>query len=58
MVPHGQVTERGEIPLQASAAVTLPVTLSTYPDKAGKSIYIFTDDGVVSASAPAPDTES
>ncbi|WP_029153492.1 phage tail tube protein [Microbacterium gubbeenense] len=56
MVPHGQVTERGEIPLQASAAVTLPVTLSTYPDKAGKSIYIFTDDGVVSASAPDPES--
>ena len=48
-VPHGQVTERGEIPLTASAAVTLPVTLSTYPDAAGKSIYIYTDDGVVDA---------
>ncbi|WP_156759987.1 hypothetical protein [Microbacterium karelineae] len=47
MVPHGQVTERGEIPLQASAAITLPVTLSTYPDAAGNNIYIFTDDGVV-----------
>ena len=52
LVPHGQITERGEIPLTASAAVTLPVTLSAYPDKAGKSIYIFTDDGVVSATAP------
>lgn len=49
MVPHGQITERGEIPLTASSAVTLPVTLSTYPDAAGQSIYIFTDDGVVSA---------
>lgn len=47
-VPHGQVTERGEIPLTASSAVTLPVTLSTYPDTAGKNIYIYTDDGVVS----------
>ncbi len=50
-VPHGQVTERGEIPLTASGAVTLPVTLSTTPDAAGNSIYIFTDDGVV-AGAP------
>jgi len=50
-VPHGQVTERGEIPLSASAAVTLPVTLSTYPDTAGNSIYIYTDDGVVSGAA-------
>lgn len=48
-VPHGQVTERGEIPLVASGAITLPVTLSTYPDAAGKSLYIYTDDGVVSA---------
>lgn len=48
-VPHGQVTERGEIALLASAAITLPVTLSTYPDAAGKSIYIYLDDGVVSA---------
>jgi len=50
-VPHGQVTERGEIPLTASAAITLPVTLSTYPDMTGNSIYIFTDDGVVAGSA-------
>lgn len=50
-VPHGQVTERGEIPLTASGAVTLPVTLSTYPDAAGNSIYIYTDDGVVAGGA-------
>lgn len=48
-VPHGQITERGEIPLVASAAITLPVTLTSYPDAAGKSIYIYTDDGVLSA---------
>lgn len=48
-VPHGQVTERGEISLLASAAITLPVTLTTYPDAAGKNIYIYLDDGVVSA---------
>ncbi|MFB7843633.1 hypothetical protein [Microbacterium sp. NPDC056052] len=48
-VPHGQVTERGEIALLASAAVTLPVTLTSYPDAAGKSVYIYLDDGVVSA---------
>jgi len=50
MVPHGQVTQRGEIPLVATGAITLPVTLSTYPDAAGNSIYIFTDDGVFAAS--------
>lgn len=48
-VPHGQVTERGEIPLVANAAITLPVTISTYPDTAGKNIYIYTDDGIVEA---------
>lgn len=48
-VPHGQVTERGEIALLANDAIKLPVTLTTYPDAAGKSIYIYFDDGVVSA---------
>lgn len=48
LVPHGQVTERGEISLVASGAIKLPVTLTTYPDAAGNNIYIFTDDGVVS----------
>lgn len=48
-VPHGQITERGEIPLTASGAVTLPVTLSTYPDADENNIYVYTDDGVVEA---------
>ena len=43
--PHSQITERGEIPLSATGAVTLPVTLATYPDAAGNSLYIYTDDG-------------
>ncbi len=47
--PHGQVTDRGEIPLNATSAVTLPVTLACYPDALGNSIYIYTDDGVFSA---------
>jgi len=49
MVPHGQITERGDIALLASSAISLPVTLTTYPDAAGKNVYIFLDDGVVSA---------
>jgi hypothetical protein len=48
-VPRGQVVERGEIPLTVSGAVTLPVTLATFPDADGQNIYIFTDDGVFSA---------
>jgi len=50
MVPHGQVISRGEIPLTASGAITLPVTLATFPDSAGQNIYIFTDDGVFSTA--------
>jgi hypothetical protein len=30
-------------------AIKLPATLACYPDAAGKSIYIMTDDGVFSA---------
>jgi hypothetical protein len=49
VVPKGQVTEVGEINFQSNTAVGWPVTLSSYPDESGKSIYIYTDDGVVSA---------
>lgn len=49
LVPHGQVSQRGEIPLNSTSAITLPVTLATYPDSAGNNIYIYTDDGVFSA---------
>jgi len=48
-VPFGQVTDRGEIEFVSSSAITLPVTLSTYPDANGVSVYIYTDDGVVTA---------
>lgn len=49
LVPNGQVTEVGEVTFAANAAVGWNVTLSTYPDTSGNSIYILTDDGVVSA---------
>jgi len=49
LVPRGQVASRGEIPLTATGAITLPVELATYPDADGQNIYIFTDDGVFSA---------
>jgi hypothetical protein len=45
VAPDGQVTETGEITFVKSGAITLPVTLSTYPDADGNSIYIYTDDG-------------
>ena len=49
LVPNGQVTEVGEVTFAANAAVGWNVTLSCYPDENGESIYIITDDGVVSA---------
>ena len=49
LVPNGQVTEVGEVNFAANKAVGWNVTLSTYPDENGESIYIITDDGVVSA---------
>jgi len=48
VVPKGQVVSRGEIPLTATGAITLPVELATYPDEDGQNIYIYTDDGVFS----------
>lgn len=51
LVPRGQITSRGEIPLTSTGPVTLPVELATYPDENGQNIYIFTDDGVFSAGA-------
>jgi len=51
LVPRGQISSRGEIPLTATGAITLPVELATYPDALGQNIYIFTDDGVFSAGA-------
>ena len=53
-VPHGQVTERGEIELVADDAIKLPVTLSTYPDAAGNNLYFYTDTGVIAATVPPP----
>lgn len=47
VVPVGQVTSIDEIDFVASDGTKLPITLSCYPDSAGNSIYIYTDDGVV-----------
>lgn len=48
-VPNGQVTNVGEVTFSATNAIGWNVTLSTYPDESGNSIYIITDDGVVTA---------
>lgn len=51
VVPLGQVSERGEISLMKSEAITLPITLKTYPDASGNHIYWYSDDGVLSGAA-------
>lgn len=50
LVPNGQVTEVAEVTFAANAAIGWGVTLSTYPDESGNSIYILTDDGQVVAN--------
>lgn len=49
VVPNGQVTSIDEIAFVANDAIKLPLTLTCHKDSSGKSIYIYTDDGVVSA---------
>ena len=48
VVPNGQITEVGDVTFVSNNAIGWQVTLSTYPDSDGNSIYIMTDDGVVS----------
>lgn len=48
VVPDGQITEVGDVTFVSNDAVGWNVTLSCYPDTNGESIYIMTDDGVVS----------
>ena len=50
VVPNGQITEWTDVTFAASSAVGWGVTLSCYPDSNGESIYIYTDDGVVTTS--------
>lgn len=49
VVPNGQVTGVEEVSFTSSDAITWGVTLSAYPDSAGNSIYIYTDDGHTTA---------
>ena len=47
VVPDGQVTELNDVTFNSTSAVGWGVTLATYPDEHGNSIYILTDDGQV-----------
>lgn len=46
-VPNGQVTEIGDISFVPNSAHMYPVSIDTYDDGTGHSIYVFYDDGQV-----------
>lgn len=48
VLPNAQVTEWAEMAFTKTAAIPLPATLTCNADDTGKSIYIYTDDGVFS----------
>lgn len=48
-VPKGQAIPNGDITLSATDPLGWPIKVACHPDSTGNSIYIFTDDGVVSA---------
>lgn len=48
-VPDGQAQGDGDLEFKKNSAIGLPILLTTFPDAEGKHIYIFLDDGVVSA---------
>lgn len=48
-VPNGQITEVGDVSFVPGSAHVYPVTLSTYDDGTGHSIYVIYDDGQVTA---------
>ena len=46
-IPNGQVTEMGDISFVPNAAHMYPITIDSYDDGTGHSIYVFYDDGKV-----------
>lgn len=48
--PNAQVTSRDDMQFDATDPISLPITLSCYPDGQGNSIYIYVDDGLVAAA--------
>jgi hypothetical protein len=49
LIPNGQVTSGVDITFAANEAISLPIEISANDDGTGNSIYIFTDDGIVTA---------
>lgn len=48
-IPKGQITEIGDVSFVPGSGNVWPATIATYDDGTGHSIYVFFDDGVVSA---------
>ena len=51
VLPSATVTETEDIVFVKNDAIKLGVTLGAAPDSTGKSIYIYTDDGIFSSPA-------
>lgn len=49
VAPLAQVTERQDLSFNRTSPLQHGVTVETYPDASGNSIYIYTDDGVNNA---------
>lgn len=49
VVPNGQITELEDISFTSSDAIMYGVTLACYADSEGNSLYIYTDDGAITA---------
>lgn len=43
VIPDGQVTERGDTVFSATDSINLPITISCFPDGAGKKFYVYLD---------------
>lgn len=48
VLPNAQVTDWAELTFAKNTPIPLPATLTCNADESGKSIYIYTDDGVFS----------
>lgn len=48
-IPRGQIAEIGDVSFVPGTGNVWPATINTYDDGTGHSIYVFFDDGVVSA---------
>lgn len=46
VIPDGQITERGDVPMGGTAPISLPMTITAYPDSNGNNAYLYIDHDV------------